>query len=82
MKLGELIEHNMRDIFLGNYTQNAVEILFPDPFLKNQRISRCTYVGQHNNIDAANVLLCNCFDITRNLIVVLEYKIGAFSKKK
>ena len=36
MKFGHLIEYNMRKIFLKNYTQNVVEKLFPDPFLKNQ----------------------------------------------
>ena len=33
IKFGQLIEHNMRNIFV--YTQNAVEILFPAPFLKS-----------------------------------------------
>ena len=34
---GQLIERNTRNIFfLKNHTQNAMEILFPDPFLKNQ----------------------------------------------
>ena len=37
MKFGQLIGYNMRNIFLEeNRTQNAVEILFPDPSLKNQ----------------------------------------------
>ena len=40
MKFGQLIEYNMRNIFLEIFlkihTQNAVEKLFPDPFLKNQ----------------------------------------------
>ena len=35
MKLGQLIEHNMRNNF-ENHSQNVVEKLFPDPFLKNQ----------------------------------------------
>ena len=35
MKFGQLIEYNMRNIFLKNHTQNVVEKLFPDPFLKN-----------------------------------------------
>ena len=33
---GQLIEFNMRNIFLKNHTQNAVEKLFPHPSLKNQ----------------------------------------------
>ena len=39
MKLGQSIECNIRNIFLEsctNHTQNAVEKLFPDLFLKNQ----------------------------------------------
>ena len=33
MKFGQL-EYNMRNFFLKNYTQNMVEKLLPDPFLK------------------------------------------------
>ena len=33
MKFGQLLEYNMRNI-LKDHTQNAVEKLFPDPFLK------------------------------------------------
>ena len=36
MKFGQLIAYNMRNIFVKNHTQNTKEILFPDPFLKNQ----------------------------------------------
>ena len=36
MKFGQLIEYNMRDFFLKNDTQNVVEKVFPEPFLKNQ----------------------------------------------
>ena len=32
MKFGQLIEYKMATFFLKNHTQNAVEILFPDPF--------------------------------------------------
>ena len=35
MKFGQLIERNMRNIPLGNQTQNVVEKLVPDPFLEN-----------------------------------------------
>ena len=35
MKLGQLIECNMRKIFLENHTQNLGERLVPDLFLKN-----------------------------------------------
>ena len=34
MKFGQLIECNMKNIFLKNHTQNMVEKLVPDPFLK------------------------------------------------
>ena len=33
MKFGQ---YNMRNIFLENHSQNVVEKLFPDPYLKNQ----------------------------------------------
>ena len=36
MKSGQLIEYNMRNFFLKNHTQNVVENLVPNPFLKNQ----------------------------------------------
>ena len=36
MKFGQVIKHKMRKTFLENYTQNAVEKLFPDSFLKTQ----------------------------------------------
>ena len=36
MKFGQLIEYNLRNFFLKNYTRNVVEKLFPDLFLKNQ----------------------------------------------
>ena len=36
MNFGQLIECNMRNIFLENHTQNVVEKLVPDHFLKNQ----------------------------------------------
>ena len=36
MKLGHLIEYNMRNIFFKNHTQNVAEKLFSDPFLKSQ----------------------------------------------
>ena len=34
MNLGQLIECNMGNIFLENHTENVVEKLVPDPFLK------------------------------------------------
>ena len=39
MKFGQLIECNMKNILLKNYTQNAVEKLFLDPFLRNENSS-------------------------------------------
>ena len=36
MKCGQLKEYYIRNFFLKNYTQNAVEKLFPDLFLKHQ----------------------------------------------
>ena len=34
MELGQLIEHYIRKFFLKNHTENVVEKLFPDSFLK------------------------------------------------
>ena len=36
MKFGQLIEYNLRNILLKNHTQNGLEKLFPDPYLKYQ----------------------------------------------
>ena len=36
MKFGQLIEFDMRNIFLENHFKNVWEKLFPDSFLKNQ----------------------------------------------
>ena len=36
MKFGQFIECIMRNIFVKNHTQNVVEKLVPDPFLKNE----------------------------------------------
>ena len=39
MQFGQLIECNMRYIFLENHIKNMVEKLFPDPFLKKSKFS-------------------------------------------
>ena len=36
MKFGQLIEYDMETFFMKIHTQNVVEKLFLDPFLKNQ----------------------------------------------
>ena len=36
MKFGQLIEYNMRNIFLESRSQNFVKKLFPDSFLEKQ----------------------------------------------
>ena len=37
MKFDQLIEYNMSNIFLmKSHTQNVLDKLFPDPYLKNQ----------------------------------------------
>ena len=38
MKFRRLIECNTRNIFLKNHTQNVVEKLVPDPFIKKNKI--------------------------------------------
>ena len=35
IKLGQLTEYNIRNIFLKNYARNMVEKLDPDTFMKN-----------------------------------------------
>ena len=39
LTFGQVIEYNIRNIFLKTYTQNAVGKQFPDPFLKDQNLS-------------------------------------------
>ena len=34
IKFGQLIEYNMRNIFMKNHTQNMMEKLVPDTFIK------------------------------------------------
>ena len=36
MKFGQLIEYKVQNIFLKNHTQNLLEKLFPDAYLKYQ----------------------------------------------
>ena len=36
MKFGQLIDYNMKTFFLKNNTQNVVEKLYSDTFLKNE----------------------------------------------
>ena len=36
MKFDQLIEYNTKTFYLKNYTQNVVEILFPESFLKKR----------------------------------------------
>ena len=35
MKFCQLIEYNIRNIFLENYTKNVMDKLVPDPFIGN-----------------------------------------------
>ena len=35
IRFGQLIVYNMRNIFLENLIQNVVEMLVPDPIIKN-----------------------------------------------
>ena len=35
IKFGQLIECNMRKVFLENHTKNVVDKLVPEPYLKN-----------------------------------------------
>ena len=38
MSFGQLVEYNMRNIFLEKSYTNVMEKLVPDPFIKNQNI--------------------------------------------
>ena len=38
MKFGQLIEYNMRNIFLKNHTENVVEKLVQDRFIRGQNL--------------------------------------------
>ena len=35
MEIGQLIEYNTKNNFVENHTQNVLEKLFQDPYLKN-----------------------------------------------
>ena len=39
MKFGQLVAHNMRNIFLKYHTQNVVEKLVPGPFIKKSKLA-------------------------------------------
>ena len=39
MKFGQLIEYSIKILFLKNHTQNVVEKLVPDPFMKNRNLA-------------------------------------------
>ena len=39
MKSCQLIEYNMRNIFVENHTQNVLEKLFPKPLSKKSKLS-------------------------------------------
>ena len=39
IKFGQLIEYNMRTVFLKNHVQNMLEKLVADPFIKNQNLA-------------------------------------------
>ena len=38
VKFGQLIEYNINIFFLKNHSENAVEKLVPDPFLKKSKL--------------------------------------------
>ena len=65
MKFGQLIEYNISNIFLENHTENSVEKLFPDPFLKNQKCSL--------SLDREAKVLCILFLLYAKLSTVQTY---------
>ena len=36
MKFGQFMKYNIRTFLLKDHTQNVLEKLFPEPYLKNQ----------------------------------------------
>ena len=73
MKFGQLIDYNMRTIFLKIHTQNMVEKLFPDPFLKNQNCEFDCIVCQVEGYP-------NIWKLSCRLLPICSYK--AFFLKK
>ena len=53
MKFSQLIEYNMRNIFLNNHAQTVVEKLVTDPFIKKLKL--CISLDQHSNKKHCNV---------------------------
>ena len=54
IKFGQLIEYNIRNIFVKNYTQNVEAKLFPDSFVKNQNSA---YLWINNSLVLYSLLL-------------------------
>ena len=58
MKFGQLIEYNVRNTFLKDYTQNGVEKLFPDLFVKNQNVV-CLWINSLKFLHSLFILYSN-----------------------
>ena len=54
IKFGQLIEYNIRNIFVKNYTQNVEAKLFQDSFVKNQNSA---YLWINNSLVLYSLLL-------------------------
>ena len=70
MKFGQLIEYNMRNIFLGqnfSYTKCGGKI-FPDPFPKNQN-SACLWINSLKFIQF--VFIVSPVDGNRNILELI-----------
>ena len=56
MKFCHLIEYKVTNIFLNNHTQNVIEELVPDPFIKNLNYA----YHWINNAKAAEITYTDC----------------------
>ena len=69
MKLGQLSEHDMRNIFLEK-SQNVVEKLFPDPFLKNQNWTYIWIIGKLQSLVSEDNFFCCVYnDLCSNFLL-------------
>ena len=50
LKFGQLIEYNMRNIFLKCHARNVVEKVIPDSFLKNQNWAYYLWINSLNSM--------------------------------
>ena len=83
MKFGQLIEFNMREIFLlKNHTQNVAEKLFPDPFLKIRIECLWIYHLKFSTVCFYCMLILGLSKYSKNKETSCFYVIKSFFKKQ